>query len=69
MTSASIGVVPYLPLNDGTKMPAVGMGCWMGEVGGGERVGRMVEKALKVRRTCFSGWRTSELLMLLDVES
>lgn len=29
-------------------MPAVGMGCWMGEVGGGERVGRMVEKALKL---------------------
>ncbi|TFK75467.1 aado/keto reductase [Pluteus cervinus] len=34
-------------LNNGTKIPAVGMGCWMGGPGGGQRVYDMCEKALK----------------------
>ncbi|KAF8653325.1 hypothetical protein AX16_004025 [Volvariella volvacea WC 439] len=34
-------------LRDGTKIPAVGLGCWMGTPGGGERVFDMCQKALK----------------------
>ncbi|KAI0058405.1 Aldo/keto reductase [Artomyces pyxidatus] len=40
--------IPAFTLNDGTKMPAVGMGCWMGGFGGGARVSAMVKKALEV---------------------
>ncbi|KAF4598125.1 hypothetical protein EYR38_006521 [Pleurotus pulmonarius] len=39
--------VPSFQLNDGTKIPAVGMGCWLGQVGGGQRVFDMCTKALK----------------------
>ncbi|KAK7045652.1 hypothetical protein VNI00_007485 [Paramarasmius palmivorus] len=39
--------VPSFTLNNGTKIPALGMGCWMGIPGGGERVYDMVTKALE----------------------
>ncbi|KZP11457.1 aado/keto reductase [Athelia psychrophila] len=39
--------IPTFTLNDGSKLPAVGMGCWMGEPGGGKRVTEMCRKALK----------------------
>ncbi|KAF8891734.1 NADP-dependent oxidoreductase domain-containing protein [Infundibulicybe gibba] len=39
--------VQSFSLNDGTKIPSVGMGCWMGAVGGGQRVYDMCLKALK----------------------
>ncbi|TFY81113.1 hypothetical protein EWM64_g2899 [Hericium alpestre] len=38
--------IPYFTLNNGTKVPSVGMGCWMGEPGGGEAVKDMCVKAL-----------------------
>ncbi|KAI0761639.1 Aldo/keto reductase [Trametes elegans] len=38
--------IPSLELNDGTSMPAVGIGCWMGVVGEGEHVTTMVQTAL-----------------------
>ncbi|KAK7691655.1 hypothetical protein QCA50_005054 [Cerrena zonata] len=44
---ASINV-PNFTLNNGKKMPGVGMGCWMGEPGGGEAVEIMCKNALKV---------------------
>jgi glycerol 2-dehydrogenase (NADP+) len=44
--------VPSFTLNTGAKMPAVGMGCWIGEVGGGERVYKMCMASLEVSR-CF----------------
>ncbi|EPQ53934.1 aado/keto reductase [Gloeophyllum trabeum ATCC 11539] len=39
--------IPVFTLNDGTKIPSIGMGCWMGEPGGGERVYQMCINALK----------------------
>ncbi|KII95745.1 hypothetical protein PLICRDRAFT_97506 [Plicaturopsis crispa FD-325 SS-3] len=39
--------VPYKVLNDGTKIPCIGMGCWMGSPGGGVLVHEMCRKALK----------------------
>ncbi|KAJ7026727.1 Aldo/keto reductase [Mycena alexandri] len=39
--------VPFFTLNDGTKIPCLGMGCWMGGPGGGERVYEMCAEALK----------------------
>ncbi|KAF5384530.1 hypothetical protein D9757_006466 [Collybiopsis confluens] len=39
--------IPQFTLNNGTKMPAVGLGCWMGMVGGEERVYEMCLNALK----------------------
>ncbi|PBK91715.1 aado/keto reductase [Armillaria gallica] len=39
--------IPSVDLNDGTKIPTIGMGCWMGTLGGGERVYEMCKKALK----------------------
>ncbi|KAF8907983.1 Aldo/keto reductase [Mucidula mucida] len=39
--------VPSFSFNDGCKIPSVGMGCWMGVPGGGERVYDMCTKALK----------------------
>ncbi|KAJ7496996.1 aldo/keto reductase [Mycena latifolia] len=39
--------IPHYTLNDGTKIPSIGMGCWMGGVGGGERVYNMCLAALK----------------------
>ncbi|KAG6831759.1 hypothetical protein H0H92_007911 [Tricholoma furcatifolium] len=34
--------------NNGVKVPAVGLGCWMGQPGGGTRVYDMCMKALKI---------------------
>ncbi|THU76027.1 Aldo/keto reductase [Dendrothele bispora CBS 962.96] len=39
--------IPYLPLNDGFSIPAVGLGCWMGSPGEDSRVYDMILKALK----------------------
>ncbi|KAJ7350394.1 aldo/keto reductase [Mycena albidolilacea] len=39
--------IPSFTLNDGTKIPSIGMGCWMGTPGGGERVYQMCLAALK----------------------
>ncbi|KAJ6497754.1 aldo/keto reductase [Mycena sanguinolenta] len=39
--------IPSFTLNDGTKIPSVGMGCWMGVPGGGERAYDMCLTALK----------------------
>ncbi|KAJ7188602.1 Aldo/keto reductase [Mycena filopes] len=39
--------IPSFTLNDGTKIPSLGMGCWMGGPGGGERVYQMCSEALK----------------------
>ncbi|KAJ3757383.1 aldo/keto reductase [Lentinula raphanica] len=39
--------IPVFTLNDGTKMPSVGMGCWMGVPGGDERVYHMCLNAIK----------------------
>ncbi|KAL0568623.1 hypothetical protein V5O48_013359 [Marasmius crinis-equi] len=39
--------IPQFALNNGTKIPAVGLGCWMGSPGGGARVYEMVQKAIK----------------------
>jgi len=33
-------------LNNGHKMPGVGLGCWMGTPGGGEKAEQMVTTAL-----------------------
>ncbi|KAA1470614.1 aado/keto reductase [Dentipellis sp. KUC8613] len=38
--------IPYLTFNNGAKVPSIGMGCWMGQVGGGELVKEMCTKAL-----------------------
>ncbi|TCD61637.1 hypothetical protein EIP91_008143 [Steccherinum ochraceum] len=40
--------VPSFRLNNGTTMPAIGIGCWMGTVGGADDVREMVEYALKI---------------------
>lgn len=39
---------PSFTLNNGEKMPAVGLGCWMGSPGQGERCEEMVRKGLKL---------------------
>ncbi|POS77658.1 aldo/keto reductase [Diaporthe helianthi] len=39
--------VPQFKLNNGVLMPSVGLGCWMGSPGGGEKVYKMVTAALK----------------------
>ncbi|TRM69190.1 NADP-dependent oxidoreductase domain-containing protein [Schizophyllum amplum] len=39
--------VPNLKLNNGTEIPAVGMGCWMGGFGEEQRAYDMCSKALK----------------------
>ncbi|EIN03930.1 aado/keto reductase [Punctularia strigosozonata HHB-11173 SS5] len=39
--------IPVFTLNDGTKIPSVGMGCWMGSPGGGEKVEIMCKKAIE----------------------
>ncbi|KAA1470661.1 Aldo/keto reductase [Dentipellis sp. KUC8613] len=38
--------IPYFTFNNGQKVPSIGMGCWMGDVGGGELVKDMCTKAL-----------------------
>ncbi|KAF8608380.1 putative GCY1-galactose-induced protein of aldo/keto reductase family [Ceratobasidium sp. AG-I] len=40
--------VPKVKLNTGVEIPAVGLGCWMGSVGGGEQTYEMVKLALKL---------------------
>ncbi|KIK70051.1 hypothetical protein GYMLUDRAFT_34493 [Collybiopsis luxurians FD-317 M1] len=40
--------IPQFSLNDGTKIPSVGLGCWMGIPGGAERVYEMCRKAIAV---------------------
>ncbi|KAJ6558436.1 aldo/keto reductase [Mycena vulgaris] len=39
--------IPVFTLNNGTEIPSVGMGCWMGSVGEGDRVYDMCLAALK----------------------
>ncbi|KAH8118772.1 Aldo/keto reductase [Phellopilus nigrolimitatus] len=39
--------IPSFSLNDGNKIPSVGLGCWMGVPGGGDKVYKMVQLALK----------------------
>ncbi|KAJ7750320.1 aldo/keto reductase [Mycena metata] len=39
--------IPSFILNNGTKIPALGIGCWMGSPGGSERVYQMCLEALK----------------------
>ncbi|KAG8774308.1 hypothetical protein FRC12_002055 [Ceratobasidium sp. 428] len=41
-------MVPKVKLNTGVEVPAVGLGCWMGQVGGGEETYQMVKLALKL---------------------
>ncbi|GAB1523232.1 hypothetical protein RhiTH_006363 [Rhizoctonia solani] len=40
--------VPIVKLNSGDSIPAVGLGCWMGSVGGGEQAYEMVKLALRL---------------------
>ncbi|KAK7473035.1 hypothetical protein VKT23_001139 [Stygiomarasmius scandens] len=40
--------VPQFTLNNGTSMPAVGLGCWMGEPGQADRAYAMVKKSIQV---------------------
>ncbi|PSS06487.1 hypothetical protein PHLCEN_2v3716 [Hermanssonia centrifuga] len=39
--------IPFFSLNNGIKIPSVGMGCWLGGDGGLDVVGQMCENALK----------------------
>ncbi|OSD05358.1 Aldo/keto reductase [Trametes coccinea BRFM310] len=39
--------IPYFPMNNGAKMPAVGMGCWLGLNGGMDAAEEMCKNALK----------------------
>ncbi|KZT27226.1 Aldo/keto reductase [Neolentinus lepideus HHB14362 ss-1] len=39
--------IPVFTLNDGTKIPSIGMGCWMGTPGGGEKAYKMCQNAIK----------------------
>ncbi|KAG8952433.1 hypothetical protein FRC04_004493 [Tulasnella sp. 424] len=40
--------VPHFTLNTGAKLPAVGLGCWMGYPGGGEDCENMAKTAIKL---------------------
>ncbi|KAG8996321.1 hypothetical protein FRB90_012763, partial [Tulasnella sp. 427] len=54
---------PAITLNNGRKMPAIGLGCWMGSYGEGERCEQMVRTALKVGYRHFdtaSGYQNEE---------
>ncbi|KAJ3865667.1 Aldo/keto reductase [Lentinula novae-zelandiae] len=44
----SISSVPQFKLNNGKKVPAIGIGCWMGTVGDSHQVTEMVLKALRL---------------------
>ncbi|KIO32246.1 hypothetical protein M407DRAFT_4620 [Tulasnella calospora MUT 4182] len=48
MTVEFLTSSPLITLNNGYKMPAIGLGCWMGSYGEGERCEQMVRTALKV---------------------
>jgi len=39
--------IPYFTFNNGQKIPSIGMGCWMGKVGGGQAVEDMCRDALE----------------------
>lgn len=40
--------IPTITLNDGNKIPGIGMGCWMGSPGGHEEATRTTELALSL---------------------
>ncbi|TCD67471.1 hypothetical protein EIP91_012332 [Steccherinum ochraceum] len=40
--------IPTFTLNNGAKIPAIGLGCFLGEPGGGDQIREMVETALKL---------------------
>ncbi|KAJ3906646.1 Aldo/keto reductase [Lentinula edodes] len=40
--------IPHFLLSDGTKIPSIGLGCWMGAPGGAERVYEMCKKAISI---------------------
>ncbi|KAF5345283.1 hypothetical protein D9758_008438 [Tetrapyrgos nigripes] len=40
--------IPVFTLNNGTRMPGVGLGCWMGEPGEEERAYNMCKKAIAI---------------------
>lgn len=64
--------IPSFTLNNGTTIPAVGMGCWMGVPGGGERVKQMCKKALAVGYRHFdtaSGYENEEYVGAAIAES
>ncbi|KAG8927465.1 hypothetical protein FRC01_007448 [Tulasnella sp. 417] len=48
MAGEFLSSTPLITLNNGHKMPAIGLGCWMGSYGEGERCEEMVRTALKV---------------------
>ncbi|VDC01498.1 unnamed protein product [Peniophora sp. CBMAI 1063] len=43
-----MSTVPLVTLNTGAKMPIVGLGCWMGDTGAGERAYEMCRKAIAI---------------------
>jgi predicted aldo/keto reductase-like oxidoreductase len=71
--------IPSLQLNNGTRMPAVGIGSWMGEPNARKsEVEDLVKHALKngyrlidTASTLFAGvyWRSQILLRHLDMET
>ncbi|KAG8984536.1 hypothetical protein FRB90_005249 [Tulasnella sp. 427] len=48
MPAKVLDSTPSFTLNDGNKIPAVGLGCWMGGRGAGKRCEEMIRKALKL---------------------
>lgn len=40
--------IPEFQLNNDCRIPAIGVGCWMGHPGGANNVQQMVECALKI---------------------
>ncbi|KAG8956362.1 hypothetical protein FRC04_004443 [Tulasnella sp. 424] len=48
MPAQPLESTPFFTLNNGQKIPAVGLGCWMGSPGQGERCEEMVRKGLKL---------------------
>ncbi|ETW75512.1 hypothetical protein HETIRDRAFT_461341 [Heterobasidion irregulare TC 32-1] len=69
MTAAD---VPSFALNNGSTVPSIGMGCWMGSPGGGERVKEMCDKALTVGYRHFdtaSGYANEAKVGLAIAES
>ncbi|KAJ3912958.1 NADP-dependent oxidoreductase domain-containing protein [Lentinula edodes] len=55
--------IPSLTLNNGTRMPSVGLGCWMGIPGEDERVYYMCLNAIK------TGYRHFDTVWILAVDS
>ncbi|KAL4244980.1 NADP-dependent oxidoreductase domain superfamily protein [Abortiporus biennis] len=45
--SKSAAKIPYFTFNNGQKVPSIGLGCWMGQIGGGQAVEDMVRDALR----------------------